>query len=67
MEGRIHGLVANTCRRTYLELKLMILSLVECPHTNTMFSNLLCLSLIWKLSATTSDDLLSVLEDLGEI
>ena len=68
MEGRIHGLVPNTCRITYLELKLKILSIIQCPNTNTntMFINLLCLSVIWKLSASTSD-ILSVFEDLGEI
>ena len=52
-------------RISYLDLKLMILSIQY--FTNTMF-NLLCLSVIWKLSATTiASDILSVFEDLGEI
>ena len=52
-------------RISYLDLKLMILSIQY--FTNTMF-NLLCLSVIWKLSTTTiASDILSVFEDLGEI
>ena len=64
---RNHGLAAFLSCNFYLDLKLKILS-IQGPTTttDTMFTNLLYLCVVWKLSATTSD-LLSVFEDLGEI
>ena len=66
MEMRNHGLAAFLPCNFYLDLKLKILS-IQGPSTttDTMFTNLLYLCVIWKLSATSSD-LLSVFEDLGE-
>ena len=58
MEMRNHGLVA------YLPCYLPGSEADDSEYT-TMITNLLYLSVIWNISATSSD-LLSVFEDLGE-